>query len=134
MTVEEIMYYGRYYDFEDPGHHLWWFDLSDGTVYPFDELVKDFGYVSQEDIISAGKYIPLFETDIVVLEQEFLKQRSLKMNDSKDADFDVNFKTYIDENNLWEAWHDFEYRRLYQDAVNWCRENHIGNNLIMQSD
>ena len=50
----------------------------------------------------------------------------------KDVDFDVNFKIYIEKNNLWDSWRDFEYHRLYQDAVNWCRKNHIDSNLIVR--
>ena len=132
MTIDELMYYGRYYDFEDNGHHLWWFDLSNGTIHQFDELINDFGYSRQEEIIFSGEFIPLFETNIVILEREFLKQHGLKIRGLKDMDFDTNFKIYIDKNNLWESWHNFEYHRLYQDAVNWCRKNHIGNNLIVR--
>lgn len=132
MTIDDLMYYGRYYEFEDNGHHLWWFDLSSSAIYQFDELINDFGYSRQEDIISSGKFIPLFETNIVVLEHEFLDQYGLKINGLKDVDFDVNFKIYIEKNNLWKSWRDFEYDRLYQDAVNWCRKNHIDSNQIVR--
>lgn len=132
MTIDELMYYGRYYDFEDNGHHLWWFDLSNGEIHQFDELINDFGYSKQEDVISSGKFIPLFETNIVNLERDFLKHQGLKINGSKDMDFDVNFKIYIEKNNLWESWHNFEYHRLYKDAASWCEKNHIGNNLIVR--
>ena len=54
MTIDDLMYYGRYYVFEDNGHHLWWFDLSHGAIHQFDELINDFGYSRQEDIISSG--------------------------------------------------------------------------------
>ena len=132
MTIDELMYYGRYYDFENPGHHLWWFDLSNGTILQFDELIRNFGYSNQAEIIFSNKFIPLFETNIVILEREFLKQHSLKIEDLKNVDFDMNFKILIDKKNLWKSWWDFEYHHLYQDAMTWCKRNHIGNNLIVR--
>lgn len=135
MTIEDLMYYGRYYDFEDKGYHLWWFEPFDGKIYPFDELVNDFGYSSQEDIISSGRFIPLFETDIVKSEQEFLKQYGLEIEqpeDSDDIDFDTKFKMLIDRNDLWKSWHSFEYRTLYRDAIAWCNKNHIGDDVIVR--
>lgn len=95
MTIDALLYYGRYYEFEDNDHHLWWFDLLNGAIHQFDELRNYFGYSRQEDIISSGKFIPLFETNIVVLEHGFLNQHGLKIHGLKDVDFDVNFKIYI---------------------------------------
>ena len=97
--------------------------------------VNDFGYSSQADIISSGRFIPLFETDIVKSEQEFLKQYDLEIEqpeDSDDVDFDTKFKMLIDRNDLWKSWHCFEYRILYRDAIAWCNKNHIGDDVIVR--
>ena len=133
MTIEELMYYGRYYDFEYEGHCLWWFDLNSGKVHQYDELINKFRYSSQEAIVSSGMFIPLFETNIVKLEQEFLKLNNYKVEQLKkpeNSDFDTKFKVFVEENNLMEFWRDFEYHRLYQDAIIWCNENSIGNRIV----
>lgn len=134
MTIEELMYYGRYYSFESKGYHLWWFDLQKANVYQYDELIQKFGYSSQEEIVSSGMFVPLFETDIVKLEHEFLLLRNYKqikrLEKQLNSDFDTEFKVFIEKNDLIKSWHDFEYNRLYQDAIVWCRENHIRNIVI----
>lgn len=133
MTIEELMYYGRYYDFEYEGHHLWWFDLNSETVHQFDELIKKFGYLSQDDIISSGLFIPLFETNIVNLEQEFLKLNNynIKQFELLDyPDFDTCFKVFVEKNNLLESWRKFENQRLYDDMMIWGKENGILNKIV----
>ena len=135
MTIEELMYYGRYYTFENEGYHLWWFDPQDSKVYKYEELLKEFGYRSQEEILYIKRFIPLFETDIVALEHEFLAIRGAKIKQLEhavisDSDFDVEFKKFVEERDLTNAWHDFEYERLYHDAVVWGKENQIKINRI----
>lgn len=133
MIIEELMYYGRYYDFENEGHHLWWFDMQSASLYQYDELIQKFGYSSQEEIVSSGMFIPLFETNVVELEREFLMVYNYKVKQLEkpfNSDFDTRFKVFIEENDLTKSWRDFEYHRLYQDAIVWCNENNIGNIVV----
>lgn len=134
MTIEELMYFGRYYSFEYEGYHLWWFDLQNAIVYQFNELIQKFGYSSEEEIISSGYFLPLFETDIVKLEHEFLLQYNLKPIETStkqsNLDFDTEFKIFIEKKALVKSWHDFEYDRLYQDAITWCIKNNIKNLVV----
>ena len=135
MTIKELMYYGRYYSFEKEDHHLWWFDSKTAVVFQYDELVTKFGYGSQEEVINSQRFIPLFKTDIVELEFEFLSIQNCKfvrqLKKQKDLDFDVTFKKFIEKNNLTESWRAFENNRLFSDAIEWCKENNIRNVIVI---
>lgn len=135
MTIEELMFYGRYYSFEDAGYHLWWFDSYSGSIYEFYELINKLGYFSQEDIISSERFIPLFETDIVKLEQDFLRAYNYEvkqLENAVDMDFDTKFKIFVEKNNLTELWKKFESCRLYHDAIVWCNDNFIKKTMIIR--
>ena len=135
MTIDELMYYGRYYSSESEGYHIWWFDLGRTIVHQYDELINEFGYCSQEEILSSGCFIPLFETDIVKLEREFLlltqNHKIIKQFEKiLDSDLDTEFKIFIERNHLLKSWHDFERKRLYNDAIVWCKKNNISNEVV----
>lgn len=44
---------------------------------------------------------------------------------NKGVEPDTIFKMFIDFMRLWKNWYAFEYQRLFQDAVKWCKANNI---------
>lgn len=130
MKLSELMYYGRYYRDENEADHIWWFDLQSKQVFQYDTLVKKFGYNSQEDILNSSAFIPLFETDILALEHDFILKTQTKkvinfFDKISDSYFDREFKIFIERNFISESWNDFEKKHLYNDALKWCSDNHI---------
>jgi len=130
IKIDELMYYGRYYSSESEGYHIWWFDTEKATVRQYDELLEEFGYCSWEEILSSGYFIPLFETDIVELEREFILNTqghaiAGQFETVSDSDYDTEFKIYIERNHLSKIWYEFERERLYKDAVDWCKANKL---------
>lgn len=130
MKLTDLMYYGRYYRDEREPNHTWWFDPNNKQIFLYDDLLKTFGYNSLEDIINFSEFIPLFETDIIKLEHQFISETQTKkvmifFKDIADSDFDREFKIFIEKESLIGTWHDFEKKNLYKDALKWCDENHI---------
>lgn len=128
MKIEELMYYGRYYNFEKRNYHLWWFDVSRATVVLYEDVKRNFGYASQEEIVSAGAFVPLFETDIIELEKDFLRLYNFHLDENNkqdNSDFDTKFKCFIEKHNLLKQWFDFERDRLERDALTWCKANNL---------
>ena len=130
MTITELMYYGSYYRDLDEGYHLWWFDPQENKIYQYEDLLKTFGYHSEADILAVGAFIPLFRTDITALKYQFiLSLRSKKLQSYFDklpeADLDGEFNIFVEREHLIHLWGDFERKQLFEDAVKWCRDNHI---------
>lgn len=85
------------------------------------------------EIEQSVRFIPLFKTDIEELEEEYLltltnketqEYRMIKEK-NKGVEPDTIFKMFIDFMRLWKNWYAFEYQRLFQDAVKWCKANNI---------
>lgn len=129
VNIEDISAYGRFYsDIKD--HVKWWFCLTDYKIYDTESVISKFNYGNEESIVSAGVFIPLFKTDVIKLEREFLASMSINRSNmpfccDDISDFDRNFKIYIEENFLVREWYYFEQERLCKEAINWCKTNGI---------
>lgn len=130
MMISELLQYGRYYRDENDSNHIWWFDPIHKQIYQYETLLSMFGYKSQQDILDSGMFIPLFETDILQLEREFVLETQSKktvryFNNISDFDLDREFKVFIEKNFLIKSWMNYEKKHLYQDALEWCKSNHL---------
>ncbi len=139
VNIDSIIYYGRFFaSITDAKKQYWWFCLSDYTVYNECQLFSEYGYKSYDELNESKRFIPLFKTDIEKLEEHFLK--SLTKTDikaynqikqkSEIQDPDVIFKCFIDYQQLWKQWYNFERRALTQDAIRWCKEYGIAYQTI----
>lgn len=78
-------------------------------------------------------FIPLFKTDIEKLEEDYLLTRANEeiqtyrkiKEKNKGTEPDTIFKMFIDFSGLWKSWYDFEYQRLFEEAVIWCNAHNI---------
>ena len=126
------MYYGEYYRWMgSPDLVIFWYDPSDGQVYHYEDLMSEFGYQSQDEILWSGAFVPLFKTDIVELERQFIagyksKKLSKHFDSLSDDECHSEFSRLIHYEYIspW-TWGKFEREHLYHDALEWCRENHI---------
>ncbi len=134
LKTASIVGYGRYYPGTiDADVTYWWFSLYDYKVYATEDLIANFHYTDDSEIEQSGIFIPLFKTNIEELEKEYLLTRTDKevreykkiKEKNKGSDPDTIFKIFVDRMCLWKSWYYFEYQRLSQDAVQWCRENYI---------
>ena len=125
VNIDEICEYGRFYsDLKE--HAQWWFCIADYNIYDGEEMAAKFAYYDKEMIVAAGGFVPLFRTDVIALEKEFLEEFAYEGDFvcEDPSDFDLSFKKYI-ESFLEREWYAFEKERLCKDAVKWCKENGI---------
>lgn len=129
LDVNDIIYYGRYYScIKNEYDNYWWFDLINYTIVSVDELITDMDFKDYDEICKSEYYIPLFKTDIILLEKQFmLNYHSSKFEKiaKTSLDYDVAFKTFIEYEHVAVYWHEYERSALYSDAVLWCKKNHI---------
>ena len=129
LDLDSIIYYGRYYScYENKYENYWWLDLIDYDIYSVDQLISDMGFESYDEICDSVYYIPLFKTDIVAAEKEFMTDydsKKLARIEKECPSYDAAFKTYIEREHIEWSWFDYERAVLYNDAVLWCKENNI---------
>ena len=131
LDVDKIIYYGRYYSFEDEtNENLWWFNRDDLEVYSTQKLIDEYSFNNIDEIVLSDRYIRLFKTDIITVEKSFMCQyypryAIMVLENSRKNDYDISFKTFIDENNLTREWFEYEKAKLLEDAIDWCNENAI---------
>lgn len=133
INIKDIMYYGRHYT-DITSEPYWWFGKDDYQIYSSESLIKEYSYKDTDDILQSEYFIPLFQTDIIELEKEFLAEynsrplqdKTEKLVTQANGNFDLAFKTLIEvEEGMSENWYGFERKKLYNDAVNWCQKHNI---------
>jgi len=133
ININDVLYYGRHYT-DTSSEPYWWFSKDDYQIYSSENLIKEYSYKDTDDILQSGYFIPLFQTDIIELEKKFLAEYNSKSLQAKteklvaqsNGDFDLAFKSLIEvEEGMSENWYEFERKKLYNDAVNWCQKHNI---------
>ena len=133
ININDVLYYGRHYT-DTSSEPYWWFSKDDYQIYSSENLIKEYSYKDTDDILQSEYFIPLFQTDIIELEKEFLAEYNSKPLQAKtenlvtqsNGNFDLAFKTLIEvEEGMSENWYGFERKKLYNDAVNWCQKHNI---------
>lgn len=125
VNIDDLSEYGRFYsDLKE--HTQWWFCIADYKIYDGEKIIAQFAYENQEMIAASDIFLPLFRTDIIALEKEFLKKFAYEGDFTCEdpSNFDLSFKIYI-EDFLEREWYAFEKEQLCKDAVKWCEENGI---------
>lgn len=134
VEVEDIMYYGRFYtDQENRFDVSWWLCTDDYEVYHTDALLSVYSYEDISEIAETLRFIPFFKTDIIAIEKDFMKKLNNRSCDrmlenilsNESVTYDVAFRMFIERSSLTDSWRVFESAQLKNDAVKWCRENHI---------
>ena len=131
LDVWSIIYYGRYYQSKKNSYmNYWWFCRNDYNIYYIKELLSNYSYKSEQEIIDSGIYIAVFTTDIIALEKRFMSYHNEKaleniLKNCIDGDYDIAFKIYIERQHLEDSWYIYEREELCKAAIQWCIENHI---------
>lgn len=132
VKINEIKYYGQWCRETDPNYHCWWYSTYDEKIYNVDELIEFFSFKNYEEIENSFSYIPLWKTDLIETAKLFVS----KINDKNaqrffskkgDDSFFGEFKNYVtsNQNYFTRWWYEFENDTLVNDAIMWCKENHI---------
>lgn len=127
------MFYGRYFDDENNQYEIsWWLCVEDYEIYHTETLFADYSYESISEIEQTSKFVPFFKTDIIQLEKEFIKKlnnKTLLNSFNKllvgNNSYNVAFRIFIEREFLFDYWSEFEKSQLREDAIAWCKNNHI---------
>lgn len=128
IDIREIMYYGRCYNFDCQPVPYWWLCRIDERVVSLDELHSVYGFTSVEEIETSERYIPLFQTDIVALEREFIAEMGYdnlivqEIMTQRNVSYDVAFNIFVESpETLFFRWREFERKKLVADSISWCQ-------------
>ncbi len=126
------MNYGKHYIDEDHANQYWWFCLADNNVYSIDELRKTYGFINTKEIEDTGIYIPMFQTDVVALEKDFMIKNIYTekpvydiMEKKNIKSYDTAFRVFIETHWLRDFWYQMLNAKLKEDAVNWGKLNGV---------
>ena len=132
VDINELKYYGQWYDSDNEDFHMWWYSVYDEKVYRFDELMEHFSFERYEDIIEADGYIPLWKTNFVRVAREFLtglKNEKVDkfLQEYPGDEFYGYFEWYTTstDNHIITWWYEYEDSALTNDAIKWCRKHGI---------
>lgn len=128
------MFYGRYFNDENSLYDIsWWLCLTTFDIYDTETLIANYSYKSIAEIKETAKFIPFFKTDIIRLEKEFIKEINNKtlLNSfnkllfANNCNYNIAFRMFIEREFLVDSWSEYEKAQLKEDAIIWCKENHI---------
>lgn len=127
IDLNNILNYGR--DYGEGGQPFWWFNLADEQVVD-EKWLRSFGYDTPERIAECSFVIPLFRTDIIAEEREFLRRQPRsplirQLLAMPEDGLDKAFRAYVERAHLMHEWRVWEQRALRRDGEIWCRENNI---------
>jgi hypothetical protein len=133
LSVWEFNVYGRRFYYER-SYQGWWFDVETYEVHWCDDLIDKYEVrdpsLLDPAVLKEEGLIPVFGTDIVALERQFIaemnvKKRTKYFDSLGDMECDRHFCRYIELHGYERAWGRYETARLVRDCIEWCKENHI---------
>lgn len=142
IDLKDAAYYGEWDSEEDSWCDVHaWFERSSFKFFYTSNLIDKFGYKDCGEIKKSGHFIPVFKTDVITLQKEFIanyrdKQIEETMNDILENDnygyssgYEVAFRILTQDYPQFDEFSDeyfnYEKQQRLQDAENWCRENDI---------
>lgn len=142
VDLKDAAYYGKWDSEEDSWCDVHaWFEESSFKFFYTSNLIDEFGYKDCDEIKESGFFIPVFKTDIIALQKEFIanyhdKQIEETMNTiiendnyEYDSGYEVAFRIltqdYPQFDEFSNEYFNYEKQQRLQDAENWCLENDI---------
>lgn len=132
LKIHEITCYGEYYS----SHNytikpIYWLRLRDYKILDAELLIEKGKIKSVEQLRDTGKYIPVFQTDMIALYKDFVQQfcpdvhQKLCDIEKSNAEFNYGtaFRIFFNGNVIQEMWYVYEDYKLKKDAIQWCQEN-----------
>lgn len=140
LTV--AVFYGEWCSEEDSEYEVHaWFEKSSLKFFYTSNLINKFGFKNFEEIENSGHFIPVFKTDIIALQKEFIANypdkeieetiNEIIANDNfgYDSGYEVAFRIltqdYPEFNEFCDKYFNYEQSVLLENAQKWCSENGI---------
>lgn len=142
IDLKKAACYGEWCSEEDSEYEVnAWFEKSSFKFFYTSNLINKFGYKNFEEIENSGHFIPVFKTDIIALQKEFIanypdKEIEETMNEiiandnfGYNSGYEVAFRIltqdYPEFDEFCNKYFDCEQSVLLESAQKWCKENSI---------
>lgn len=142
IDLTDAAFYGEWCSEEDSEYEVnAWFEKSSFGFFYTSNLINKFGYKNFEEIQNSGYFIPVFKTDIIALQKEFIanypdKRIEETMNEiiandnfGYSSGYEVAFRIltqdYPEFDEFCNKYFDYEQSVLLESAQKWCSENGI---------
>ena len=114
ISLKELFIHRQYMD----GPVYYYFDRKTYTVC-------DKEHMEDAQDLPYARYLPLFQVDEQVLQKEYIQRYMPKATWRKFQESPFCFGAFIERANEESAWWEFYKKAVYNQARQWCMENHI---------
>ncbi len=141
ILLKDAAYYGEWCSEDSEFEYDYWLEKSSSSFFYTGNLIEKFGYKDYDEIKSSGYFIPVFKTDIIAFQREFIANYPDKSvqecidtiieNDNYEFDegYEVAFRIltqdYPEFDDFTKEYFVYEKKKLFDDAEKWCKENNI---------
>lgn len=133
IDINALAYCGVYYSDNEEVNETALFDVEKYEDVSFRDACGELGDDKASELLSSGRFIELFRTDITSLQKDFtsaykdgkyLKEIE-KLISEEDYFFSAAFYAVFPFDELDDEWDSFMQERLKSDAIEWCNKNNI---------
>ncbi len=141
IDLSDAAFCGEWCSEEAEYEIIYWFEKSSFQFFYTGKLINEFGYKDCEEIESSGHFIPVFKTDVIELQKNFIADYHNKEieetinsiiennNYGYDSGYEVAFRILTQDfpeyDDFSKEYYSFEKKQLEEDAEKWCKENAI---------
>ena len=127
FDIDQYYFYSRHYPQELSDDQLnWWFCIDDYTLYSQDELIKEYGYKTEMEILESERFIRFAQVDTALLEERYMAQfYPQHAKDIERCDGGKSFRIFIEQHDHTGHWNEYAETALKNAVICWCKENKI---------
>lgn len=104
----------------------WWFCRHTCSLISQEQLRRQYGFCSPDEIVESCAYLPFIRVNIVSMEKDYLqKYYPEDVNIADTADPDASFKCLIEKRGGGSHWHNYERNALKAAVEQWCKANRV---------
>lgn len=135
IDIKDIMFYGLWDEEnnENPDDKIW-YEKSSCQFFCADDLMEEYGYKNEDNIVASGWFIPVFQKSETELKKSFIKflddksieDELISIMANNEETYCIAFEMLVETNfYLQEKWNDFMKKELLCEAQKWCFDNDI---------
>lgn len=133
IDINAITDYGMFYSDNEDVNETVLFDIKKFETISFDEANENLGADKVSELLSSGRFIELFRTDVTALQKGYATAyksgkylaKIEKTMTKEDCPFSEAFEIVFAVGKLNAEWESFMKEKLVSDAIEWCNKHDI---------
>lgn len=133
IDINAITDCGMFYSDNEDVNETVLFDVKKFETISFDEANENLGADKVSELLSSGRFIELFRTDVTVLQKNYALaykngkylEKIEKTMAKEDCPFSEAFEIVFATGKLYTEWESFMKEKLVSDAIEWCNKHNI---------